>query len=249
MNYKKACAILNIKKPIHNEKIKKAYRKLALRYHPDKSKDENSSIHFQEINEAYLFLQENDEHVPSVLTSLYDISSELCFKILSQLPDESLAQIYMYLKKQEKYLNHSILNYMLSILNEKKVIELNPTLDNLLNHEIYKLNVNDKTYMIPLWHDELIYSEKFKVLCIPQLPNHVTIDTYNNLIVHITIKNKKKKTYEFNLGKKKFHFILNDKVLFEKKIIFKHIGIPEIHSNIYNVENKMDIICMLSFDS
>ena len=39
MNYKKACAILNIKKPIHNEKIKKAYRKLALRYHPDKSKD------------------------------------------------------------------------------------------------------------------------------------------------------------------------------------------------------------------
>ncbi|MFN4853988.1 MAG: J domain-containing protein [Bacteroidota bacterium] len=35
------------------QQIKTAYRKLAMRYHPDKNPDQSSSVHIQLINEAY----------------------------------------------------------------------------------------------------------------------------------------------------------------------------------------------------
>jgi DnaJ family protein B protein 4 len=41
------------------EEIKKAYRKLSLKYHPDKTKGDDSK--FKEINEAYSILSDNDQ--------------------------------------------------------------------------------------------------------------------------------------------------------------------------------------------
>ena len=48
--------ILNVEKNATQEEIKKAYRKLALKYHPDKSKDNGD--HFKKINEAYSVLSD-----------------------------------------------------------------------------------------------------------------------------------------------------------------------------------------------
>ena len=52
--------ILGLKKGASKEEIKKAFKKLAKKYHPDISKEENAQEKFKEINEAVEVLL-NDE--------------------------------------------------------------------------------------------------------------------------------------------------------------------------------------------
>ena len=53
--------ILQVNKNSTKEEIKKSYKKLALQYHPDKNKDENSIDKFKEIAEAYATLGDDDK--------------------------------------------------------------------------------------------------------------------------------------------------------------------------------------------
>jgi len=50
--------ILGVSKNASKEEIKKAYRKLALQWHPDRNKSANASDKFKEINEAYEVLSD-----------------------------------------------------------------------------------------------------------------------------------------------------------------------------------------------
>lgn len=63
MNKIKACEILKLDiNNLNNKNIKKAYYKLALKWHPDKNKSKNSNIIFNEIVEAYNFLNKNNNY-------------------------------------------------------------------------------------------------------------------------------------------------------------------------------------------
>ncbi len=48
--------ILGVPKTASLDQIKKAYRELALKYHPDRNKEKGAEEHFKEINEAYAVL-------------------------------------------------------------------------------------------------------------------------------------------------------------------------------------------------
>lgn len=50
--------VLGITKAATDEEIKKAYRKMALRYHPDKNKAAGSEEKFKEVAEAYEVLSD-----------------------------------------------------------------------------------------------------------------------------------------------------------------------------------------------
>lgn len=52
--------ILGISSTATKDEIKKAYRKLALQYHPDKNKSSDAHERFIEINEAYLILYDDE---------------------------------------------------------------------------------------------------------------------------------------------------------------------------------------------
>ena len=53
--------ILNLKKGATEKEIKKAYRKLAVKWHPDKNTDTGAEEKFKEINEAYGVLSDADK--------------------------------------------------------------------------------------------------------------------------------------------------------------------------------------------
>jgi DnaJ-class molecular chaperone len=68
-NYHK---ILGVSKSASKKEIRKAYRKLALRYHPDKCSEPDAAERFREISEAYAVLsgkeKPKDRGVPAAGT-------------------------------------------------------------------------------------------------------------------------------------------------------------------------------------
>lgn len=58
--YEKSCAILGVSTQADINKIKLAYRRQAKRTHPDLNKDPQATRQFQEINDAYEFLNEDN---------------------------------------------------------------------------------------------------------------------------------------------------------------------------------------------
>ncbi len=53
--------ILGLSKDATESEIKKAYRKLAMQYHPDKNKDDDAEEKFKEISEAYAVLSDTEK--------------------------------------------------------------------------------------------------------------------------------------------------------------------------------------------
>ena len=61
MDYKDYYKIMGIERDASQDEIKRAYRKLARKYHPDVSKESNAEIHFKEVGEAYEVLKDPEK--------------------------------------------------------------------------------------------------------------------------------------------------------------------------------------------
>src|SRR3954465_7249479 len=61
MKYKDYYKVLGVQRGAGDDEIKKAYRKLARKYHPDVSKEPNAKERFQEVSEAYETLKDKEK--------------------------------------------------------------------------------------------------------------------------------------------------------------------------------------------
>ena len=120
--------ILGLQEGANEKEIKKAYRKLALKYHPDRNKSERSTKMFILINEAYGILLKTSKQSKTTNTSEKDRKQYSFdeFEIRNQpkskeeLYKERLYRAkkrYEYLKKKEELENEAYYQHISSGLN------------------------------------------------------------------------------------------------------------------------------------
>jgi curved DNA-binding protein CbpA len=259
-----------------NEKFKKiqeAYLYLKNEYQFIDSENDNINEKQDENNKPYmdilqLFIKSvfegkyNDiisKIIPDIILGCKNIS----LKLFEGLDKESCVYIYNFLSKHRMtlHLNETILESVKEIVEQKfenvLIYKLNPTINDLLNSNIYKLNVNNEICYVPLWISESYFDIsgcEVIVLCEPELPDNIVLDEDNNihivrnvsLIDEITILLEKNLNLEINLAEKVFEIPLNELSIKKEQVyVFKKKGIlksqNEITTNILNDNEKANI--------
>lgn len=181
-------------------------------------------------------------------------------KVLENLDKKTLHKLYDYLCNYEDslHINKDIIHTLREKIKKKisndSIFTINPSLIDLFQEKVFKLEANNKRFFVPLWHDEIEYESEDSciiVKCIPDMPKHIYIDHHNDINVNIslTMNNIYKTSY--------IRCVIADKTiqipvrkLFIKPLqtyIFKNEGIPKINvSDIYDTSLKSDIVIHIS---
>lgn len=191
-------------------------------------------------------------HIKALLTNLFEYFS---IAILEDL----YHYLLHYKKNQNDNTNdntniyNAIIEIIKTILEEKledhSIYILTPNLLNLLNSEIYKLEINESTVYIPLWHNEMKFENNI-IKIEPLLDDAITIDEDNN--IHYTYYNKYSNIIDLVNAKSNIFIDLADQTIeinisdlkFSPYQIYsvKHKGIPKINTlNILDNTHKADI--------
>lgn len=181
---------------------------------------------------------------------------------LRHLDITNIIKIYEILKKYHKvlHLGDELLDNIQEIIIEKKktneCIILNPTINDLFENNLYKINMNDTCYVIPLWHNELVYDNSgndIYINCFPILSENVEIDEKNN--IHVSVKYNirdiwEKTTLDISLGRYIFQVDVSLlKLRKEQLVMFINRGISMINTeNIYDISKKSHVYVNISLE-
>jgi DnaJ-class molecular chaperone len=154
--------ILGIEKTANNEEIKKAYKKLVLKFHPDKNNDMSAQEKFQKIQLSYQILSDSDKRkkydqltnnqkskiIDNIKKVLHDLFDK---KILSQIIVDNNIKSYLINNQYEElrnYIYNKIYVFLMSKLNidDNDLTSIFIKCNDIKNEKYYDVMGNASTY-------------------------------------------------------------------------------------------------------
>lgn len=196
---------------------------------------------------------------------------QISLKLFDGLSKEMSLEVYSLLLKYQQILciKEEIIEQVKSVLFEKYkntfLFNLNPSLDDLFESNVYKLVHHGHAYFVPLWHSELYYdyitgptptsnasidldNGEIIVKCIPDLGENIFIDEMNNIhtTMHVLLRDisLKSPVLELKLGTRSFE-IPCDKLIIKplQYYTIRKKGVAKIDDiNMYSIDQKADIV-------
>ena len=140
LDYSRCYEILGINENSSPKEMKNAYRKLSLKYHPDKTSTDESGTKFKEITEAYQFLKLHQKQVKKTIKS--DIGS-------------SYADFWQ--KQYEEQYEYGFQHHRENFRNEFHI--KSPNQEKPVSHKIFHITIFGGLALIAIW---IILSEILK---------------------------------------------------------------------------------------
>jgi len=227
----------------------------------DTSDKSYSNILFKFL-ESIIPIDKDSQIMYLIIEKISKVCENKSVDFLEKLDKEVLIKILNLIKmnKEILHINNNYIELIESVINKKsqndEVIILNPTLEDLFDNNLYKLTVENQTYIVPLWHHELIYENNNRdiyVKCNPILPDNIEIDDINDIHVYKQYSIKElwgKDTFEVDIHVKKIQLEVDKlKLMRHQTIILLKSGISRVNlKNIYDVSMVSTIYIHVTLD-
>jgi len=176
--------------------------------------------------------------------------------LFKDLDKDTALSVYSFLTKYNNlfHLSQEVLDELREIVKQKCdntiVYTLNPSVNDLLEHNVYKLYHENELFLVPLWHSELYFeygTKEIIVLCEPQLDLGMSIDEDNNFYAEVKIKKNEllfdNSHIQLMIGNKNLEIPRQELYMKREQLYrFKGEGVSKIKDNIYDVTERADIV-------
>jgi predicted DNA-binding transcriptional regulator len=226
---------------------------------------EASNVGYNEILHLFIdgiFKGKYNQFILNIVKDIVSGCREISLKLFEDMNKEQSLAIYNFIVKYKQLLRISedtlekVREILVNKFKDMQIYVLNPSINDLFQNNVYKLDIDNKLYFVPLWHSELYFDSDIIVKCNPELPDNVEIDEENNLIITERISHNNtiaslfvEKSRPIKIGDYSFELPMDQ--LFVRQyqtFILRGKGISKIVENdIYKVEDKADIIVKIIF--
>lgn len=203
--------------------------------------------------------------IAKIVNDILNKGKQISLKIFEDLDKDTALNIYIFLSRYKSilYFNDGLLENVKQMVIQKydnvEIYKLNPSINDLLHNNFYKLYVQEQLYLVPLWHKESYYDGsgcEIIAICDPELPDNIKIDDDNNLLVDLEIYLHQdlpdmiihNESLIFNIGNESFSIPPSELYLKREQYYrLKGKGLVNIKKDLYDLTDKSDIIVRIIF--